>query len=162
MMRFNFILFLILMFLIPSRWTVEAKNSESDIEHYAIEREQASSFAQAATVRDKEIRKKAMKGARDLAVKAKEMGTTSAQVQSLLLMPSDGGDPPKGSGKNQVEVAMMEGESAFAQGDTNHRSGDEWWRDQQRNLNIHVLFDCRYLEMSKTFELVARSSGRIL
>ncbi|MCI0446553.1 hypothetical protein L0152_25530 [bacterium] len=42
-----------------------------------------SSFAQAATVRDKEIRKKAMKGARDLAVKAKEMGTTSAPKPCL-------------------------------------------------------------------------------
>ncbi|HEX4948198.1 MAG TPA: tetratricopeptide repeat protein [Blastocatellia bacterium] len=75
-----------------------------------------SVLASAQTIKDTEGRKQARKRARELAVKAKELGNDSNLLQVVLDIPPDGGED-NFSARKDVEAAMREGEAAFVRGD---------------------------------------------
>jgi hypothetical protein len=75
-----------------------------------------SMLASSQTNKDPEARKQMRKRARELAVKAKELGNNSNLLQVVLDIPADGGED-NFSARKDVEAAMREGEAAFARGD---------------------------------------------
>lgn len=75
-----------------------------------------SMLVSSQTHKDPEARKQVRKRARELAVKAKELGNNSNLLQVVLDIPADGGED-NFSARKDVEAAMREGEAAFARGD---------------------------------------------
>jgi tetratricopeptide (TPR) repeat protein len=73
-------------------------------------------LANAQTIKDAEGRKQARKRARELGVKAKELGNDSNLLKVVLDVPPDGGDDTF-SARKDVESVMREGEAAFVRGD---------------------------------------------
>lgn len=75
-----------------------------------------ATFSNSATMQDATARKQARVRARELAVKAKELGETGSLIQGIIDIPPDGGEVSF-SNRKEVEAAMRDGEAAFARGD---------------------------------------------
>ncbi len=76
-----------------------------------------STYVNSATFTDAAAQKQARKRARDLGLKAKELGSHDGLIEELVNFPPDGGEPASYSSRKEVDEAMRAGEAAFARGD---------------------------------------------
>ncbi len=75
-------------------------------------------MGQTAYMKDAAARKEARRRARELLLKAHQLGADDALLRSMLeAVPRDGGDDARLSSKKEAEDAMREGEAAFAKKD---------------------------------------------
>jgi tetratricopeptide (TPR) repeat protein len=75
-------------------------------------------FTQTAYLKDPAARKQARLRAREILLKAKQLGADNSLLRSILAMvPPDGGDDTTFSTRKEVDEAMREGEAAFSKGD---------------------------------------------
>lgn len=88
------------------------KNPQDDVAHLALG---SCLLSHSATLEDEDAATRERLRAREMLLKAKELGNTSALLQNLLqLVPADGRIPYS---KNPEDQAMQKGEAAFARND---------------------------------------------
>ncbi len=83
-----------------------------------LERLVFATLAQVETLKGEESRKQGRLRARNLALRAKELGSNNELIQAVIeQVPADDSEPPRFSADPEIEKAMREGEAAFVKGD---------------------------------------------